>query len=216
MSTGMISWNATHSRAARKRRRIGPKDAGRLMTHEEYEKSIEDPGYVYEIIDGVLNVSPSPKPDHEVWKGTIFDLLRDYAASHPGHIDFVATDAEVVIPGRPGPTRPRPDLAAYKDFPRQAVLKRQVMWDDLCPVLVVEIISPRRAEKDSNRNRQLYWMAGGIAEYWILDPRKDAFRPTLTALRRESGQPDWREVEVAPGERYTTDLLPGLEFHLEP
>ena len=147
---------------------------------------------------------------------TIFNLLRNYAASHSGHIDFVATDAEVVIPGRPGPTRPRPDLAAYKDFPRQAVLKRQVMWDDLCPVLVVEIISPRRAEKDTNRNRQLYWMAGGIAEYWIIDPRKDAFRPIMTALRRESGQPDWHEFEIAPGERYTTELLPGLEFHLEP
>lgn len=216
MSTGMTSWNATRSRATRKRRRIGPKDAGRLMTHEEYEKSIEDPGYVYEIIDGVLNVSPSPKPDHETWSEYVAEELWAYSRAHPDRINFVARNAEVVIPGRPGPTRPRPDLAAYKDYPREQVLKRLVTWDDLCPILVVEIISPRRPKKDTNRNRQLYWMAGGIAEYWILDPRKDAFRPTLTALRRESGQPDWLEVEVAPGERYTTDLLPGLEFHLEP
>ena len=97
-------------------------------------------------------------------------------------------------------------------YPREQVLKRVVTWDDLCPILVVEIISPRRPNKDTNRNRQLYWMAGGIAEYWIIDPRKDAFRPAMTALRRESGQPDWHEFEIAPGERYTTGLLPVVSF----
>ena len=202
------------TRTRRNGHRIGPKDAGRLMTLEAFERSRAVSGYIYELIDGVLNVSPAPKPRHEVWKVALFHWLTTYSQKSPKAIGFVATDCDIVIPGRPGVTRPRPDVAAYRDFPLDDVMDGTVDWEDLCPILVVEIISRRRPRKDTNRNRQLYWMAGGIAEYWIVDPRKDARRPTMTALRRESGRPEWDEVSVAPGARYEVAALPGVAIEV--
>ena len=74
---------------------------------------------------------------------------------------------------------------------------------------MVEILSEDNAEKDLVRNLQLYLEVPSIREYWIIDPRQDADRPGLTVYRRR-GQRWQRPIEVAPGETYTTPLLPGF------
>ena len=44
------------------------------MTLEAFERFGEKPGYVYELIDGVLNVSPTPKIPHDIWKEFVTGL----------------------------------------------------------------------------------------------------------------------------------------------
>lgn len=185
------------------------------MTLEEYQACDDRPGYISEIIDGVVHVSPSAKPNHDIWQNLVYDHLRDFARKCPQAINYVTGDNDVVIPIRPGPTRPRPDVTAYRGFSRSNVLIDSPDWADFCPVLVVEIISPRRRRKDTVRNRQLYWSAGGIAEYWIIDLRRDAGRPTLIALSRSLGQPDWTEVTIAFGESYQSRTMPDLTINLK-
>ena len=189
---------------------IGPDDHGRLVTLQEFERAREEPGYIYELIDGVLTVSPTPKPWHEWWVKIVQQALEDYARRNPREINFVATTCEVVIPARPGPTRPQPDVAAYRDFPDPPPDD----WDDVCPLIVVEVISERREQKDVTRNRHLYWMAGGIAEYWIIDPRQDVRRPTLMALVRRSGTPRWQERVIPFGKSHRSPTLPRFLLNL--
>jgi Uma2 family endonuclease len=41
------------------------------------------------------------------------------------------------------------------------------------PDMVLEVISPTSEQKDTLLLRDLYWQAG-IAEYWLVDPRRNA------------------------------------------
>lgn len=197
--------------AATGRMTIGPSDHGRLLALAEFSRAREVPGYTYEIIDGVLIVSPNPLPAHDKWVRIVTKELESYADEYPQHLNYVSGAAEAVIPGRPGPTRPQPDVAAYADFPDETPTD----WADVCPVIVVEVISARREAKDTTRNRYLYWMAGGIAEYWIIDPRKDADKPTLTALVRKPGHNDWVENDIPFGKSHKSAALPRFTLNLK-
>ena len=65
------------------------------------------------------------------------------------------------------------------------------------------------------RNRELYLEVPSIREYWIVDPRADADRPSMTVLRRR-GQRWQRPIAVPAGGVYSTRLLPGFTLHLGP
>src|SRR5262249_53934408 len=127
--------------------RIGPADAGRPLTLEEFTTASSEEGYKYELIDGRLTVAPAAdlsQYKNERW----LDLrLCLYSLEHPAVINFVATKARVFIPGRPEVTVPEPDLAAYRDFPLDADVGR-INWQDFSPVLVAEVISPDDPNKD--------------------------------------------------------------------
>ena len=196
------------------RRRLGPRDEGRLLTEEEYLRCQDAGGWVSELVDGVVRMSPSAKPMHSSWQTAVYDALRAFAKSHPGVVNYVAMANDVVIPGRPGPTRPRPDVSAYQNFPRRAELREEDDWRQFSPVLVVEVISGRRRRKDTLRNRNLYWQAASIAEYWVLDPRKAPHQPVLRVYAREGGQSDWTEYEVPFGETWKSALIAGLSVNL--
>lgn len=189
---------------------IGPDDSGRLMTLEEFGRAREIDGYTYELIDGVLIVSPAPKPNHATWVREVQQQLEVYSERHPNQINFVVTQSEVVIPGRPGATRPQPDVAAFRDFPSPPPGD----WGDVCPIIVVEVISQRRDKKDTVRNRHLYWMAGGIMEYWIVDPREDSERPALITCVRPQGSAEWAESVTPFGKTFKSPTLRGLSVNL--
>lgn len=197
---------------ARKARvKLGPADAGRLLTQEQYDDAEYESGYVYEIVDGFLIVSPHPIPWHDVWVQVLQRALGDYSRRFPSRVNYVSTHSDVVIGGRPGPTRPQPDVAAYRAFPSPPPAR----WDDVCPLVVCEVISERRAHKDSNRNRHLYWLAGGIAEYWIVDPREDWVRPALIVLCRVPGEPNWQEAVIRFGQTFRSTALPRFSLNLK-
>lgn len=195
-------------------RSIGPRDEGRVLTEKQYLRCVDAPGYVSEIFDGVIHVSPSPIPTHGFWENRLYECLADFAAQHSGIFNYVNRDNDVVIKARPGVTRPRPDVTAYRDFPSLDELTKKDDWSFFCPVLVVEIVSRRRRKKDIERNRGLYWAAGGISEYWIVDPSKDPRRPTLTVLVREAGRTSWTEHRFAFGGTYRSTTLGGLKINL--
>jgi Uma2 family endonuclease len=118
----------------------------------------------------------------------------------------------VFVPGRPSVLSP--DLAAYRDFPLDTLVE-ELRWQDVSPLLVVEIISEDTAAKDLERNYELYLQVPSVREYWVVDPRASASRPTLTVHRRRGGR--WqRPIEVAAGGEYTTRLLPGFTLVVAP
>jgi Uma2 family endonuclease len=193
--------------------KIGPIDHGRPMSLEEFESSDYEEGYQYELIDGKLYVSPQanqPENRVEEWIGGKLFL---YSQQYPAIINYVSAKARVFIPGRPEVTNPEPDRAAYHNFPLDRPFA-EVRWPDVSPVLVVEVLSLEDPDKDLVRNVGLYLEVPTIREYWLLDTRQSAERPTMRVYRRHGKK--WRIIDVAYGASYTTKLLPGFELILDP
>jgi len=84
------------------------------------------------------------------------------------------------------------------------------------PILVVEVLSKKRPEKDLVRNVELYLEVSSIKEYWILDPRIDPDRPSLLVYRRR-GKSWQKPIEVPFGGTYQTPrVLPGFSLVVDP
>ncbi|MFN0136173.1 MAG: Uma2 family endonuclease [Phycisphaerae bacterium] len=195
-------------------RALGPGESGVASSAAQYARCIDAPGYRSEIIDGVVHVSPSPRRFHQAWSLDIAVALREFARRSPNVINHVATDNDVVIQHRPGPTRPRPDVTAYHNFPPRSQWLMNDDWTGVCPILVVEVLSKTRSRKDIERNRILYWAAGGIAEYWIVDPQLSPLKPKLTVLVRGMGRHEWTEHAVPFGRTWKSSMISGLSVSL--
>jgi Uma2 family endonuclease len=187
---------------------LGPKDHGRELTWEEFAQAPWEEGYDYELIDGRLSVAPAPDFPHfwiENWLGRV---LRAYSDACPSVINLVGHGSRVFVPGRRGVTCPQPDYVAYHDFPFH-VPYRQIDWRQVCPVLVVEVLSRDNPKKDLERNVALYRQVPSIQEYWILDD----LGPTLTLIAYRRAGRRWRKPLTVPENRtYTTPLLPGFSL----
>jgi Uma2 family endonuclease len=193
---------------------LSPTDHGRPMTRQEFEAARGQEGYRYELIEGKVYVCPTPNLPHDIIRDWLLDVLKDYGRARPDILNYVSPQARVYVPGREEATNPEPDLAAYSDFPRHLLIREQ-SWENISPILVAEVVSEDDPGKDLERNVELYAQVPSIREYWILDPRADADRPTLTVYRRRGRR--WQNpILVPPGETYTTRLLPGLELLVDP
>lgn len=120
-------------------------------------EDLPDDGRRYEILDGVLLVSPSPATGHQRAVGRLFRLLD--AACGPGYEAFVAP-----FDWRPDATTSlEPDLLVV---PQSALTDKNVVGT---PALVVEVLSPgtRRIDRTAKMSR---YFDGGIAQYWLVDP----------------------------------------------
>jgi Uma2 family endonuclease len=193
--------------------KLGPADHGRPMTREESEAADYEEGYDYELIDGKLYVSPRPNAPRGRVQNWILMKLALYSVDHPEVINYVHSEARVVVPGRAETTIPEPDVTAYRDYPLDRDIE-EVQWEDVSPILVVEVVSPDDPAKDLVRNVALYLQVPTIKEYWGIDARKNANRPSMRVHRRHGKR--WKLIDLAHGDTYTTRLLPGFGLTIDP
>jgi len=115
----------------------------------------------YEIIDGVLCVTPPPSTPHQRVVGGLYLRLRLYA--EPLGLEVLMAPLDV----RASPvTQVEPDLLA---LPRRHPARGLTRWEPISLlVLAVEVLSPSTAAVDRGRKRALY-MSNGIDQYWIID-----------------------------------------------
>jgi Uma2 family endonuclease len=131
---------------------------------------LPDDGLQYELADGVLLVSPAPRPRHQVVVGKLHLLLE--AACPPELQVFLA-------PLDYQPTNRRsfqPDLLVVR---RTDVGELNIVAPLL---LAVEVLSPSTRSKDLLLKRGMYEQSG-VASYWIVDPDE----PSVTALQLRDG-----------------------------
>ena len=132
---------------------------------------IPDDGLQYELADGVLLVSPAPRPRHQVVVGELYVLLR--AACPPdlqvlfGPVDFQPTERRSL----------QPDLLVL----RRADAGETRIVEPL--LLAVEVLSPSTRSKDLLLKRGLY-EDSGVASYWVVDPAA----PSVLALELCDGR----------------------------
>jgi Uma2 family endonuclease len=192
---------------------IGPHAHGSPMSLDDFMAADHEEGYQYELIDGELYVSPQADLPQESVDEWIYAKLLFYSLQHPEVINRVSAKARVFVPGRSRTTAPEPDCACYQNFPKDTPFEK-LRWQDVSPILVVEVLSKQDPDKDLVRNVKLYLQVPTIQEYWILDASADADRPKLLVQRRRGKR--WHKRKIPFGGMYTTTLLPGFALIVDP
>jgi Uma2 family endonuclease len=191
---------------------LGPRHHGLAVTDEEFEHAEGEDGYRYELINGVVHVSPAPDPYAQNIADALLLLLKNHrdASARPAFAEVIR-EPRIFVPESPKTTVPQPDLAAYEVYPRKPVKT----YRNLQPVLVVEVVTPDSLDKDYFRNVPLYAAVPSILEYWIVDPSEEELRPTMAVHRRDAGRQNFERIDIRAGGVYEPPRWPGLRIELE-
>ncbi len=153
---------------------MGSMAAVELLTREDLDRMPDDDGNRYELIEGEIVVSPSPRSRHQVVVARLFRLLDD--ACPPGvMVLFAPLDVQLeehsVV---------EPDLIVFDET---ALGERGL---DTPPLLAVEILSPSTRSRDLVRKKRLYERTG-VASYWVVDPGDEDNDPSVIVWEAREG-----------------------------
>lgn len=133
--------------------------------------AIPDNGYRHELLDGVLLMSPSPRPRHQVIVGELFVLLR---AAAPRDLKVFGAPIDVRLGDR---SVLEPDVL---------VTRRSDLTESgihVPPLLAVEVHSPSTKAYDLGPKMEIL-AAAGCPSYWTIDPKE----PELTVWSLRDGR----------------------------
>lgn len=192
---------STHETKSAPPLHIGPEDAGRPLTGEEFANADFQEGWIYERVNGRIVVMAPEGKGHIRSSSPWRDRLVAYKLAHPEIVEDVVSRAWV---------RPDGDHDRIGDIGVYLVHEK---WDldvpDQPPDLMFEFVSPGKASqrRDYVEKRAEYHRMG-IPEYVIVD----RFQKTVSVLTHGPG--DYRERVLTIDDTYTTPLLPGFEVRL--
>ncbi|MFN0178425.1 MAG: Uma2 family endonuclease [Gemmatimonadales bacterium] len=134
----------------------------RRWTREEV-LTLPDDGNRYELIDGELLVSPSPRGLHQRAVVALYDLIGPYVRRlRIGSVGLAPSDLDLR-----SEQVSQPDLFVVH---RQPDGKEPIDWPDYgIPFFIAEVTSPSTARYDRIVKRRRY-QRSRVAEYWIIDP----------------------------------------------
>lgn len=182
---------------------FGIESSGILMTPQEFDDADPedfDPAWDYELINGVLIVSPIPLEQESDPNEELGHMLRTYQESHAQGKALDKTLQERYV--RCGRNRRKADRVIWAGLGR---LPRK----QETPTVVVEFVSSRKRDRhrDYEAKREEYQKIK-VQEYWIVD----RFEKIMTAHLLENGK--YRKKIVHAKQTYRTKLLPGFELPL--
>ncbi|HYL44347.1 MAG TPA: Uma2 family endonuclease [Ktedonobacteraceae bacterium] len=170
-------------------------------TYSDYAALPED-GQRYEIVNGVLLMTPSPGGAHQDAVGEIFYHLRTHLKlSGLGMVRLAPFDVEL----SPEDVL-QPDVFVVLNAHLDRVLEKKVVG---APDLVVEVASPGTAAFDRLTKSNIYAHAG-VSEYWIVNTE----RHTVEVLVLEDGK--YRSLGIFRGEQILPSrIMPDLPIGVE-
>ncbi len=140
---------------------------GEVFTVDDLDAIPED-GLQWELLDGMLLVTPAPRATHQSVIGEIYLVLRHGC---PAHLKVFLSPLD----WRPDQlTNLQPDLLVVR---RDRLEVKNVTYPELD--LAVEVLSPSTRMKDLLLKRERYERAG-VRSYWIVDPGPE--HPSVLAL----------------------------------
>ena len=131
------------------------------LTYEDYCQ-IPDDGNRYEVIDGVLYMSPSPFVRHQRISGNLHLILGNWSRETNAGVvlyapmDVVLSEHNIV----------QPDILFVRSE-RISIIEEKNLQG--APDLLVEILSEGNRRHDEIVKRKLY-EAFSVQEYWVVDP----------------------------------------------
>ncbi len=142
---------------------------GKPLVRADME-DLPDDGHRYELIDGMLLVSPGPGFAHQNMTLSLYVLLR---ATAPRGLHVMAAPFAV---GLAEDTEVQPDVLVAR---RDAYTAKDLPG---APLLAVEVLSPSTRRVDLLLKRDRY-QAAAIPSYWLMDP----LEATITVLDLHDG-----------------------------
>ena len=124
---------------------------------------LPDDGQRYELIDGVVHVTPAPRELHQLVVGHVHYVLKQYL--HGSAVGRAMISPSDVRRGDRTRNRVQPDVFVLRLIEGKRPPYPYAMSELL---LAVEVPSPSDPVYDYHTKRELY-LANGVAEYWVLD-----------------------------------------------
>jgi Uma2 family endonuclease len=153
---------------------------GRPFTVDDLE-AMPDDGNRYELIDGMLHVSPAPGRRHQK---IIYRLVAQLEQACPEEFDVLGAPF-AMRPSQTTEMQPDALVGRYEDFTDKHL--------PVAPVLAVEVLSPSTMLYDLNTKKAAYQQLG-VPGYWVIDPEE----PTLTAFELD-GAGIYRQMAEVKG-----------------
>jgi Uma2 family endonuclease len=170
------------------------------LTYDDY-CLLPSNGRRYEIIDGELFVTPSPRRAHQKVVTQLSRFLGNFVETMGGGevyvapFDVVFSLFDVV----------EPDILYVSKEHASVVTEKNVQG---APDLVVEVLSQSTAEIDRTTKLKLY-ARYGVEEYWLIDPEA-----CTAEIYRRDAQGFELVANLHPSDLLTTPLLPGFSVLL--
>ncbi|KUG04871.1 hypothetical protein ASZ90_017751 [hydrocarbon metagenome] len=140
-------------------------DPNKKLTYQDYLLLSEEPGYRFEILDGILIKEPSPNVMHQRVSRRLQRILEDYfwkvdpdGEVFDAPLDVTFNDITVV----------QPDLF-YVSGEQKLIVKDTGI--DGSPTLIVEVLSPSSNRKDRLQKLRIY-QEGQVQHFWLVNPQE--------------------------------------------
>lgn len=175
---------------------------GVRMTADEFF-DLPDDGYRYELVQGVVVMSPSPTPRHQAVVVEILAQIALYLREHPVGQVLVETDVHL---GRDSAGKDfvyRPEIV-FVPAERWSQVEKRLTGP---PTLAVEVASPSSRRFDSETKKGDYERYG-VREYWLVDPERE----TIVLYRYVRGR--FVEAEI-DGDTFRSEAVPGFVLDLQ-
>jgi Uma2 family endonuclease len=178
---------------------LGPYSAGLRLAPREFDRAEFAEGWRYELINGVLVVSPIPLEQERDPNEELGHWLRTYRDTNPkATIDRTLSEHTI----KTGANRRRCDRVIWAGLGR---LPRS----GETPTIIAEFVSKgKRDQKRDYEEKRDEYMAIKVQEYWIID----RFQRTMTIFINQGA--GFKKRVIQENQIYTTKLLPGFEVPL--
>ncbi|MFI5267837.1 MAG: Uma2 family endonuclease [Chloroflexota bacterium] len=153
-------------------------------------EQLPDDGNRYEVIDGVLYMSPSPSLFHQWIIGEAFAMLREQIDKRGLGITFLSPVGVFM----PGCDPVQPDLVVVRAADRGILHDKHVNG---VPTVLIEVLSPGNHRYDLETKRQAYAKAG-VPEYVIFRP---ATRDVMVCSQPDESLGDYGHTELLASDR---------------
>ena len=172
-------------------------------TYDDYAHLPND-GWKYEVMRGELYMSPAPSPRHQVISSNLnFEFQRFVRERDLGKV--LVSPIDVILPRGLG-TPVQPDILFIRRDNLQIIGETTI---DGIPDLAVEILSPSNWVDDRRTKFDVYADAG-IAEYWIIDPKKES----VEIFTRKGNRYELVE-KYDRGDRVASQVLSGFSLAVD-
>ncbi|MGH7202070.1 MAG: Uma2 family endonuclease [Planctomycetaceae bacterium] len=180
---------------------LGPLDAGRRLSHEEFALADYKEPFTYERVQGRLVVMSPAGPEHRGVSRPFRRELGGYWSLHPGVVDDI--DYEGWVATSEDDDR-IPDICVYL-----AGESSHLTVPHRVPDVIFEFVSESRADQERNYiHKRAEYHRIGVREYVIVD----RFKRSVLVLTWQEG--DYAERTLSADDVYTTPLLPELQVEL--
>jgi Uma2 family endonuclease len=191
---------ATDEVRSRSQLTLGPDDAGRAVSAEEFADADYQEPWRYEREGGRLIVMPPDGGEHQGTTSPWLRILFSFWEYHPEVVQFIAPGAWVRVDAG---TDRIGDIGVYlagEPAPEQI--------PDCVPAMMFEIVSPGRTSRNRDYvKKRAEYERLGVKEYVIVDRFKK--HVTVHTLKR-----GYQTRVLTGADTYTSPLLPGLAIEL--